>query len=189
MRRFPDYKYVTPTPSRASEKQSTSSHQQSHTGRRVITLRRARTSLKTRAVCSPEIDLVDSRFLRSYSKYLTTRRRQRRARKGESAEIRPGELMASRIYDEKFSTAMQFLFGTLLFMAREDDDLVHPTQEQEERRTTTIDFEFPRGLKSSATTFQAAVRRYFSNQLRQIRSTVRRDHRSGLHRRLPDHPG
>jgi hypothetical protein len=36
----------------------------------------------------------------------------------------------------------QFLFGTLLFTAGEDDDLEHPTQEQEERCTTTIDFEF-----------------------------------------------
>jgi hypothetical protein len=40
----------------------------------------------------------------------------------------------------------------------EDDELEHPTQEQEERRTTTIDFEFYRGLKNSATMFQVAVR-------------------------------
>jgi hypothetical protein len=46
----------------------------------------------------------------------------------------------------------------LTFTAEEDDDLEHPTQEQEERRTTTIGFEFPRGLKNSATTFQAVVR-------------------------------
>jgi hypothetical protein len=108
---------------------------------------------------------------------------------------------------------MQFMFEMLLFTVGEDDDLEHPAQEQEERRTTTIGFEFPRGLKNSATTFQAAVRawgsplghhpetdlfadpisgptltasfqlrRYFNNQLRQIRSTVRHDHRSGLHR-------
>jgi hypothetical protein len=46
----------------------------------------------------------------------------------------------------------------LPFMAVEDDDLNHPTQEQEEWCTTTIDFEFHRGLKDSATTFQAVVR-------------------------------
>jgi hypothetical protein len=46
----------------------------------------------------------------------------------------------------------------LTFTAEEDDDLEHPTQEQEERRTTTIGFEFPRGLKNSATMFQAVVR-------------------------------
>jgi hypothetical protein len=39
-----------------------------------------------------------------------------------------------------------------------DDDLEHPAHEQEARRTTTIDFEFPRGLKNSVTMFQAAVR-------------------------------
>jgi hypothetical protein len=39
-----------------------------------------------------------------------------------------------------------------------DDDLEHPTHEQEARRTTTIGFEFPQSLKNSATTFQAAVR-------------------------------
>jgi hypothetical protein len=39
-----------------------------------------------------------------------------------------------------------------------DDDLEHPAHEQEARRTTTIDFKFPRSLKNSATTFQAAVR-------------------------------
>jgi hypothetical protein len=65
--------------------------------------------------------------------------------------------MTSWIYDKKFSTGTQFLFETLLFTMREDDNLEHPTQKQEERRTTTIDFEFTRGLKSSATTFQAAV--------------------------------
>jgi hypothetical protein len=39
-----------------------------------------------------------------------------------------------------------------------DDDLEHPAHEQEVRRTMTIDFEFPRSLKNSATTFQATVR-------------------------------
>jgi hypothetical protein len=46
----------------------------------------------------------------------------------------------------------------LSFMAGEDDDLEHSTQEQEERRTTVISFEFHRGLENSATMFQAAVR-------------------------------
>jgi hypothetical protein len=40
-----------------------------------------------------------------------------------------------------------------------DDDLEHPAHEQEARRMTTIGFEFPRSLKNSATTFQAAVRK------------------------------
>jgi hypothetical protein len=39
-----------------------------------------------------------------------------------------------------------------------DDDLEHPAHEQEARLTTTIGFEFPRGLKNSATTFQVAIR-------------------------------
>jgi hypothetical protein len=38
-----------------------------------------------------------------------------------------------------------------------DDDLEHPAHEQEAWRMTTIDFEFPQGLKNSVTTFQAAV--------------------------------
>jgi hypothetical protein len=75
-----------------------------------------------------------------------------------SAEIHPGELKASWIYYEKFLTGMRFLFGTLPFMMEEDDDLECPAQEQEEWRTTTIDFEFHRGLKNSVTTFQAVVR-------------------------------
>jgi hypothetical protein len=40
----------------------------------------------------------------------------------------------------------------------EDDDLEHSTEKQEERCTTTVGFEFYRGLKNSAVTFQAAVR-------------------------------
>jgi hypothetical protein len=40
----------------------------------------------------------------------------------------------------------------------EDDDIEHLTQEQEERCTTAIGFEFHRCLKNSATTFQAVVR-------------------------------
>jgi hypothetical protein len=39
-----------------------------------------------------------------------------------------------------------------------DNELEHPTQEQEEQRTTTIGFEFPQALKNSTTTFQALVR-------------------------------
>jgi hypothetical protein len=66
--------------------------------------------------------------------------------------------MASWIYDAKFLMGMQSLFGMLPFMAGEDNDLKHLTQEQEERRTTTIGFEFPRGLKNLATMFQATVR-------------------------------
>jgi hypothetical protein len=66
--------------------------------------------------------------------------------------------MAPWIYDEKFLTDIQFLFGTLPFVVGEGDDHEHPTQEQEERRIATIGFEFTRGLKNSATTFQAAVR-------------------------------
>jgi hypothetical protein len=66
--------------------------------------------------------------------------------------------MALWIYNEKFLADMQFLFRTLPFMMGEDDDLQHPAQEQEERRTMTIRFEFTRGLKNSATMFQAAVR-------------------------------
>jgi hypothetical protein len=64
--------------------------------------------------------------------------------------------MAPWIYDEKFLAGMRFLFGTLPFTAGEDNDLEHPAQEQEEWCTTTIDFEFHRGLK--VTTFQATVR-------------------------------
>jgi hypothetical protein len=46
----------------------------------------------------------------------------------------------------------------LPFTVEEDDDLEHPAQEQEEQRTMTIDFVFHRGLKNSATTFQAVAR-------------------------------
>jgi hypothetical protein len=46
-----------------------------------------------------------------------------------SAEIHPCELMASWIYDEKFPTGMQFLFGMLSFIAVHDDDLEHPAQQ------------------------------------------------------------
>jgi hypothetical protein len=53
---------------------------------------------------------------------------------------------------------MRFLFGTLPFTMREYDNLEHPAQEQKERCTTIIGFEFHRCLKNSATTFQAVVR-------------------------------
>jgi hypothetical protein len=66
--------------------------------------------------------------------------------------------MASWIYDEKFPTDMQFLFGTSSFAAAHDDDLEHPAHEQEARRMTMIEFKFFWSLKNSATTFQAAVR-------------------------------
>jgi hypothetical protein len=53
---------------------------------------------------------------------------------------------------------MQFLFGMSSFTSTHDNDLEHPTYEQEARHTTTIGFEFPWSLKNSATTFQVAVR-------------------------------
>jgi hypothetical protein len=77
---------------------------------------------------------------------------------GGSTEIRPGELKASCIYYEKFLTDMWFLFGTLPFTTEEDDDLERLAQKQEEWRTTTIDFEFNRCLKNSATKFQVVDR-------------------------------
>jgi hypothetical protein len=46
----------------------------------------------------------------------------------------------------------------LSFTVGEDNELEQPAQEQEERRTTMIDYEFYRGLKNSVTTFQAAIR-------------------------------
>jgi hypothetical protein len=52
-----------------------------------------------------------------------------RVRKEGSAEIRPCELMASWIYDEKFPTGMQFLFETSLFTMAHVDDLEHPAQQ------------------------------------------------------------
>jgi hypothetical protein len=88
-----------------------------------------RTSLKPHVLCSREIDLTDFHFLRSYSKYLMTRRRQMRARKEGSAEIHPCELMASWIYDEKLSTGIQLLFETSSFTTVHDDDLKHPAQQ------------------------------------------------------------
>jgi hypothetical protein len=57
------------------------------------------------------------RSLRFYSKYLMMIHRQRRVRKGRSAEIRPGELMTLWIYDKKFSAGKQFMFETLSFTA------------------------------------------------------------------------
>jgi hypothetical protein len=48
---------------------------------------------------------------------------------GGSDEIRPCELMTSWIYNEKFPTNMQFLFGTSSFTAAHDDDLEHPAQQ------------------------------------------------------------
>jgi hypothetical protein len=62
------------------------------------------------------------------------------------------------MYDEKFLTGIQILSGTLPFTVIEGDDLQRLTQDQEDRRTMTIDFEFHRGLKNSVTTFQAVVR-------------------------------
>jgi hypothetical protein len=68
--------------------------------------------------------------------------RQRRVGKGRNTEIHPDELMMSWIYDEKFLTGMRFLFETWPVTVREDDNLEHPTQEQEEWRTMTINFKF-----------------------------------------------
>jgi hypothetical protein len=40
--------------------------------------------------------------------------------------------MTTWVYDEKFLMGMRFLFEMLSFTVREDNDLEHPTQEQEE---------------------------------------------------------
>jgi hypothetical protein len=42
----------------------------------------------------------------------------------------------------------------------EDDNLEHPTKEQEEWRTMMISFEFPRGLNNSTTTDQDSIDDY-----------------------------
>jgi hypothetical protein len=46
-----------------------------------------------------------------------------------------------------------------------DDDLEHPTQQQEEQRTMMIGFEFPRRVKNSAAMFQASVRQLTTTNL------------------------
>jgi hypothetical protein len=66
--------------------------------------------------------------------------------------------MVTWIYDKKFLTGIQFLSRMLPFTMVEDDGLQRLTQEQEERHTITIGFEFHRGLKNSTITFQAAVK-------------------------------
>jgi hypothetical protein len=48
---------------------------------------------------------------------------------GGSAEIHHCELIASWIYDEKFPTGTQFLFGTPSFTAAHEDDLEQPAQQ------------------------------------------------------------
>jgi hypothetical protein len=47
--------------------------------------------------------------------------------------------------------------SALPFTVGEDDNLEHPTKEQEEWRTMMISFEFPRGLNNSTTTFLQPV--------------------------------
>jgi hypothetical protein len=66
--------------------------------------------------------------------------------------------MTMWIYDEMFLIGIQFLSEMLPFTEVEDDDLERLTQEQEERRTMMIGFEFYRCLKNSVATFQAAIR-------------------------------
>jgi hypothetical protein len=70
-------------------------------------------------------------------------------------------------------------------MTEEYDDLERPAQEQEERRTTTINFEFHRSLKNSATMFQAVVRQ--QAMINSTNSPVRPPIETPLS--LPDHPG
>jgi hypothetical protein len=97
-------------------------NQQSHTRHRFITLRRARSSLN-HIMCSPEIDLTYITFPPSLLQISVEIRRPKRARKGEALKIHSVGLMAPWIYDEKFSMVMQFLFGTLMFIAGEDENL------------------------------------------------------------------
>jgi hypothetical protein len=50
------------------------------------------------------------------------------------------------------------MFGTLPFTVGEDYDLEHMAQEQKERRTMMIGFEFHRFLENSMAMFQAPIR-------------------------------
>jgi hypothetical protein len=73
--------------------------------------------------------------------------------------------MALWVYGEKFLADVRLMFRTPPFMMEKDDHLEHPTQEQEEQRTTMISIEFPRGLKNSVTTFQVVVRQLDTTNL------------------------
>jgi hypothetical protein len=74
-------------------------------------------------MCSPKIDLTYIMFPPSLLQISVEIRRPKRARKGEALKIHSVGLMAHWIYDEKFSMGMQFLFGTLMFIAGEDENL------------------------------------------------------------------
>jgi hypothetical protein len=82
---------------------------------------------------------------------------QKCATKERSVEICPDESIVSWKDDIKFPAGMQFLFKTLLFMVGEDGDLELQAHDHEERCTTPIAFEYPRGLTNSATMFSAVV--------------------------------
>jgi hypothetical protein len=70
-----------------------------------------------------EICLVSSCFPCSYSKYLTTIRQQKRARKGKTLKIRPGESTSPWTLSVKFPYDTQFIFGSLMLVTGEDGDL------------------------------------------------------------------
>jgi hypothetical protein len=70
---------------------------------------------------SSEIDLAIVPLPSILSQISVGIRRQRHTRKGEPLKIRPGELMTPWTIEVKFPYDTQFLFGTLMFTAGEDN--------------------------------------------------------------------
>jgi hypothetical protein len=58
-----------------------------------------------------------------HHKYLTTQRRQRRVKKGRSAQDLSGKTMAPRTFNVKFPYSTGLIFGSLTFAAGENRDL------------------------------------------------------------------
>jgi hypothetical protein len=58
-----------------------------------------------------------------HHKYLTTRRRQRRARKGGGTQDLSEKTMVPRTFNVKFPCGTQLIFGSLTFATGEDEDL------------------------------------------------------------------
>jgi hypothetical protein len=90
-------------------------------------------------------------FSDTHPKYLMMRRRQRRARKGASAQNPSEKILTPWTFSVKFPYDTQFTFGSLIFTVGEDENLKLLTQGPAPKLLAPVYGQAPYLLASSST--------------------------------------
>jgi hypothetical protein len=167
-----------------SKNNTANQHQQSHTGRRVITLRRVRTSLNL--VPHVHLRLISSTYVLSDHTPNIWRWDVDRGAPGRGEALR-FILMNSGCRRSTMRSSLRTCDSCSERCHSRQKNMIILSARLKSKKSVARRPSTSSSIEPSKTR-RPSFKRSWGNQLRQIWSTVQRDHRSGLHWWLSDHP-